>query len=81
MRIKHGEMLGTLNCTIYLSNVLMTYLTYGNASSIWSDAFALISHTQVMLSCISFRGGFLIAPDELVITLPHEDFSKSRKVF
>ena len=64
-------MSGILHYTVHLRKVLLTYLRYGNASRMWSDALALISHTHVMLSCILFLGGFLIAPDELVMILPH----------
>lgn len=57
----------------------ITYSRDGNASLIRSEGFALISHTQVMLSCISFIGGFLIFPGALVITPPQRDLSKRRK--
>lgn len=58
-----------------------TYLREGKASSTWSDALARISHTQVTLSCMSLRGGFLTAPEELVMTPPHGGFSKGRRGF
>lgn len=57
----------------------ITYSRDGNASLIRSEGLALISHTQVMLSCISFIGGFLIFPGALVITPPQRDLSKRRK--
>lgn len=59
--------------------VCITYSRDGNASLTRSEAFALISHTQVMLSCISFIGGFLIFPGALVITPPQGDLPKRRK--
>lgn len=63
----------------YTYIVWATYSRDGNASLTRSEEFALISHTQVMLSCISFIGGFLIFPGALVTTPPQRYLSKRRK--